>query len=53
MAQHVSVSPMTPQQWAAYRVEYAKATRLLAEAETDPVKKDILLWIASNYERPA
>ena len=52
MAQHTSVSPMTLQQWAEYRVAYAKATRALALAETDPVKKDILLWIASNYESP-
>ena len=52
MAQHVSVTPMTPEQWAAYRVAYAKATRALAATEPDPEKREILLWIAANYERP-
>jgi hypothetical protein len=47
MAQHISCQPMTPQQ----RADYAKATRVLAAKETDPRKRDVLQWIASNYER--
>jgi hypothetical protein len=36
----------------AQRSAYAAATRALALAETDPVKADILHWIADNYAKP-
>jgi len=33
------------------RDTYALSLRALANAETDPVKADVLNWVAANYER--
>ena len=40
------------QQTPEIRSEYARKLRAQAQKETDPKKKDILNWVAGNYEKP-